>query len=152
MEKAFQKPVYFYFHLFCRYNTYTVKLSPSKMPLKNINNENKKNTVIKERRTTEKERFKTRTLSKGEFEEMAKGQESNKSPRSPQSPCDDSCNVSSDAEGYAEQSKAKIVKPVTRAKSGIPIVRSKLPTSKSKFTNNPTKAIIEIRFSFELLF
>ncbi|XP_065220907.1 adenomatous polyposis coli protein-like isoform X2 [Planococcus citri] len=111
-----------------RYNTYTVKLSPTKSPPRTITENGKKNAAIKERRSSEKDRFKTRTLTKGDFEEISRNHDS-KPPKSPQS--EDACNTSSDAECNVEHGKAKIAKPVTRVKSGIPIVKSKLPTSKS---------------------
>lgn len=108
-----------------------MKLSPTKTAPKSTLENNKKNVAIKERRISEKDRYKTRTLSKGEFEGIAKGQDSGRPPKSPQNHHDDSANTS-DAEGL--EHKAKIVKPVVRAKSGIPIVRSKLPTSKSPYS------------------
>ncbi len=73
-------------------------------------------------------------MSKGDFEELAKSQETNpKPPKSPVLNGTDDSNAVSESESYQETNKAKIAKPATaRAKSGIPVVKGKPPATKSK--------------------
>lgn len=126
--------------IFYRYNTYTVKLSPTK-PASSISLESeKKIDPNKQHRVAEKDRFKTRTLSRGDFEEIVKSQQHSspklprKNARSPKFPLKnvgaDEPNPFLDSEG--RQSETKIIKPAVPVKSGIPIVKSKPALSKSK--------------------
>lgn len=119
------------------YHTYTVKqLSPSKgaPPKSGVENSQKSAATKPRRIVADSDRFKTRVLSKSDFEEIAKCRENGESPQSPEQAELEECGGAvSEGESYHEATKAKIVKPVTRAvKSGIPVVRSKLPPARSK--------------------
>lgn len=115
-------------------------MSPTTNAQKDETEQRLKPASIKQqqRRFTDTDRFKTRTLSKGDFDEFVRFQEKSKPPQSPmQNELGESGGTTSDGESYHETAKPKIVKPVAKAvKSGIPVVRSKLPTVKSKFSFN----------------
>lgn len=117
--------------LFHRYQTYTVKISPTKLASSISSESEAKVEPNKLHRSAEKDRFKTRTLSKYDFEEIAKSQK----PWSPEfsrknASVGDSSPLS-DSSG--QQDGAQIVKSSGRAKSGIPIVRGKPCLPKSEY-------------------
>lgn len=113
-------------------------------------NENENENEVhatEEKRSGEKDRFKTRILSKTEFEEIVKCQVTETThTASPQSALvsslhksDSSTATSDNDESFHERAGAKIGKPPSNSKvikSGIPVVNSKLPKTKSKFSNS----------------
>lgn len=117
---------YLDFFSHCRYNA---KLSPTKQSYAQPSEGVKKTTPNRDRRNAEKERLKTRTQTKGDYEELSKNQE-NASPKlSHRNSAIDESGVQSDGE--------KSSKHTARSKTAFPTIKSKLPSTKSKSFVDP---------------